>query len=511
MPIIDDILGSKHPIWEKWKDTWETIERRMEGGAAVFEEDLAPFDWETKQEAGKANFEIRKGEANYINFAKRMAEKFVGALSREAPQPGRGLDLEGLGDVEDKDSPAYHVLHSIDSAGNDGAHMVSFFDSVQKAAMGTGHRWLFVDLPKIDTVPSVADEEAGIRPYVVEFSPIDVPDWHYSDGRLMYARIEFDVRVPEVVEGEFKSETKKRHLLLVAEGWLGFGPEYEGGGWWLYDNDKKLVKEEDREMHSPWVSTEGEIPLVPFYYERHKKEFSRSGLMEILQVNVAHMNLDSAGDYDAIKSGSRRLYFVGADSTQHDKIREQHEAASQGISIPANPVTGKTPTIWDTGMVSANDAIEQRLAKKAEYAAFIAMDELTTGPGDSGVAREIDFWDTKSPRLALMARERGAGENGVFRYISMRWGKDPSTVGVLWKEDYDIRPVADDIREVFEVFSEVGMSSPSASADLGVQLMTEKGLFHENLEPETVRNELQESVIQGTQADALLQSTLDEE
>jgi len=510
MSLIEDILASEHPVYKNQRSDWEMLERRMETGAAVIAKDLFPFEWETKQEFGKAHFEQRKAEANYINFGKRMAEKFVGALSREAPQTGRGLDLDAFGDPEDITSAAYHVIHSIDSAGNDGAHMVSFFDAVQRAAMTTGHRWLYVDIPQIDGIPSLADEEAGIRPYVVEYSPLSVPDWYYQDGRLMYARIKMESRAPRLVNGEFKADSEERSLLLVAEGWGGFGDEFGGGGWWMFDKDKKLVVDGEREMRSPWTSTAGEIPLVPFFYERHKKHFSRSGLFEILQVSVAHLNIDSAGDHDAIKSGSRRLYFVGADPTQHGKIKEQHEAGSQGISIPANPVTGKVPTIWDTGMSSANSGIEKRLERKAEYAAYIAMDELKLSPSASGVAREIQFWDTKSPRLALMARERGHGENAVLRFMAMRWGKDPNAVRVTWKEDYDIKPVVDDIREVFEVFDLAGMSSPSASAELGVQTLREKGLFGEDLEPDQVRSELEESILREAQANAAVQSALSE-
>jgi len=68
----------------------------------------------------------------------------------------------------------------------------------------------------------------------------------------------------------------------------------------------------------------------------------------------------------------------------------------------------------------------------------------------------------------------------------------------------------DDIREVFEVFDLAGMSSPSASAELGVQTLREKGLFGEDLEPDQVRSELEESILREAQANAAVQSALSE-
>jgi hypothetical protein len=508
---VEDILKNVHPVFTARKDEWEEAERRLRGGRDIYDE-LAKFHWEEGTEKGATHYESRKRKANYVNMARRMAEKLVGHLSREAPMPGKGLFTGTLGDIRPMDerdgSPTKAELlwHSIDRP-YAGQHWISFWDSAHINAMATGHRWIFCDTPAVTTLNrplTRADDLTILRPYLSELSPLSVPDWGDNIGD--YFRVVRKKRVVKANDsGQLEAKTKETNLLLVRAGFDGFGDEYIGGGWWDYDEELNLLD------HKPWQNTGGLVPFWPFFYQRDPDEFSRSGLTAIGQISVSHMNIDSAGDNDAMEGGQRRQFIIGISGPDHAKVVKQIDEGSRLAGIPAQP-DGRNPAMFDSAQVSAHEAIEKRLQRKEEYAAFIAMDELKAGTNASGLAREMEFWDVKSPRLAMMAREREDAENFGLRFMAMRWGDKPDGK-TEWPKDFDIRPVVEDIKEIIDIASLAGVSSPDLMAALVIQAAKERGLMQalpEDVDEKMIREQLISSKDRDRQALDMLNNGQDD-
>src|SRR5690606_21022242 len=139
-----------------------------------------------------------------------------------------------------------------------------------------------------------ADEQRGMRPYLIEYSPLQVPYWDHQLGTLHCMRVEFERRVPRVENGRFTDEPVKQHLLYVREGFTGFGERFQGGGWWLFDDEGDVVKDAaGNELHGTWEKTKGAIPAIRFYYERDHRGQARGGLDEIGAIAVGLMDLES--------------------------------------------------------------------------------------------------------------------------------------------------------------------------------------------------------------------------
>lgn len=494
MSVVGSILGLQNPIYKRLGGTngvWAKNERRLRGGTDIVDE-LFPWEFETD---GEGHHKSRQDRAVYTNFPARMTEKFVGHLSREAPKIGEAVDFGPLGQVSVTRSAeltrADMLYQSADGTGNDGTDWVSFFDGVQKRAMATGHRWLVIEVPMKKTGGSayMSDEEAGLRPYIIEYSPTQVPDWHYQDGKLQYLIVKYSVRTPVLKKGSIDSVAQSRTMVYVRRGFEGFGEYYSTGGHWLYDENENLLS------FGSNARTNGEIPAVPFFYEKDDEDFSRPALTQIGQIAVAHMNLDSAGDNDAIEGGMRRIYALGLRSEEHDVVKDQIDQGSRFVAVPSSAIDGRNPQIIDSAQATANDAIESRMKKKEQQAAFLAMDELRSGANTSGISRQIEWSDLKSPRLALMARNRAVAENMCLRYAIMRWGfTDTETAFIDWKFDFDIVPVIDDVKDLVDITMNMGVKSGTLFSSLIEIALGEKG-FSKSIsgDIDTIKAEIKQS------------------
>ena len=456
--------------------------------------------------ASGRSYATRLAQAVYVNYASRMAGAFVGALMRQSPDVGTGLDFGTLGNAATPGSRAQAVYAST-SAPVGGQHWDAFWSEVMIYAMATGHRWIVRDAPRwdADAPPTQRDEEGGYRPYLRHVSPLAVPDWHFDEaGRLQFLRIEQQERVFEAKGGQQTSRVATRHLLYTRRGFALFAPErgeaFDQGGWWLYDDEGDLLRR--------GTYADGEIPARLCYYERAAAasvlaEVSRPGLTEIGQCSISAMNLDSIADHDAKVSGMRRIYAVGADPTgrQHDAVVAQLDAGSRFVSVPA--AQGVSTSLHDTGSSSSATAITARIEAKRKMAQEIAHDEATSAPDASGEAKKTDYREGKSPRLALMAFEMETAQTEAIRLLER--GFDPAvrpSGHADWPSDFDLEPLVNDVKEAFEVLEASTAQSEDLTVTLLMAYLQQKGLIAglAPAEQETIKEQLRTSLQQAAQA-----------
>lgn len=525
------VLDSHHMVYRRNAATWLRQENRLRGGQAVMNE-LTPFDWERAAMpraliGGDSGSELalqieveqmlristylneqphyiqRQSQATYLNFADMYATVIAGHLLRASPRPGQGLSFGALGEVRPlrdmtgTPTQAELVYYNADGTGTDGAQWDNFWAAAAKRAIATGHRWIYADAPDA-YAGNRQDEINGLRPFLVEFSPVQVTNWHYSNGSLQFAIVRVPSDEPELSAEDDPLGIVDDYLVLVATGCAKIGARFAAGGWWRFNNEKELVAEGD------WSKTEGKIPMVPLYHERDKGSrgwpmMSRSGTIELSQCAVSYMNLASAADFDAWDAAMSIEFLQGVDEVGFNLAMAKLKEGSRYVPLPTNRDTDVTPSVKDgsAGAVVAQ-VFDLRLASKREEAAQLAAQQITMAPDSSGLSKKAGFGEAKSPRLALMASEMEAAQNAILAFLEMRFGKTARSAAAVWTRDFELLEVMGNIESYFALSRLSGISSPTLSAALMVRAADNKGLFGSDMEREAVAAEFQ------TAADAKL-------
>lgn len=524
-----DWLETKHPVWSFNQPIWEMLERRYLGGDAVLAE-LAPFRWELAgtpdlsehgereatilaaanestylRNSARVSYEQRKRQAPYINFAEKFTRILVGHLMRNAPVPGEGLDFGTLGDAGRREgeaaqrSQAEDVYYNVAGVGQDGIGWDPFWSTVIQHSIVTGHRWLFCDAAS-EAPRTRADELAGQRPYLVEYSPLSVTNWSFTQGTLDFAVITSSRRQPRLVNGKMEgNDPEDLWILLVRDGFEDFGDDYVGGGWWMFDADKEL------EATGDWSRTNGEIPLWLHHYERvtgDANRVSRSGIYEISQAAVAYMNLSSAADYDAFDAAQSMLYVLGCDKDGFNLMAEKIEAGARWVPVMSHKREGNVPAMYDGSMGAVTSGVfDTRLERKKMEAFEAAALEATGSPESSGESKKAGFADIRAPRLALLAEEAEASQNNAIRYFELRYGNASPSGEVNWQRDFDLLELIDSLREVFEIKEMADVDSETLTVNAIMAMVRQKNLARSDDEEELIEAEIRRSLADRRNAD----------
>lgn len=509
--MANDWLDTKHPLWEARHEEWERAELRLDGGEPVLEE-LVEFRWEENDKREVRHIDRRRRQATYINFPDLFAKTMVGHLTRSAPEPDDGLDFGELGEVETDDdgdpSQASLVFFNADGVGNDGSQWDNFWGAATRSAMATGHRWIFVEAP-VFAPDTIADEQAGLRPWLVEYSPLAVTNWDFTDGKLDFAIVRIERRFPRIERGVMEgNDPEDAFLLLVREGFFAFGEDFEAGGWWMFDGDMEMIDGEQGD----WEKTGGDIPLFPLFYERSNRHMSRSGLSEIGQAAVAYMNMSSAADFDAWDAAQSMQFLLGVDIDSYNLAVTKMKDGSKMIPLPPNKKTGDPPTVYDgsSGAVVAG-VFETRLQRKLDEARELAALEATSTPESSGKSKQAGFSDVRAPRLALLASELEAAQNTAIRFLELRFGHEQPSGEVTWPRDFELLPLVDSIRELFELLALSEMESVELSVKSIMSAVRTKGLAANEDAADLIEAELRTSFEERQARDNQGDSVTDEE
>lgn len=483
-------LDSRHPIYIANHDRWLKNEARYAGGDDVLDE-LEAFDWETDLTVD-GHLEKRKNQAIYINFPEIFCSAIAGHLLRFAPKPGTNLDFGGLGKVsksKQTQSRADMVYNNPDGPGATGSGWDLWWSDTSKLSCVTGHRWIFVESPDEEPLTQ-AREAQGLRPYLCEYSPLDVTNWSYdSKGNLLFAVVRFWEYNPErMITFQFDQATLQgfSYLVLVREGYTGLGPEYAGGGWWKYTPEKQPYDSGD------FADTFGEIPLFPLFYERSKGTrrrpgMSRPGVTELGQAAIAGMNVGSAANFNAIDIGQGLTFFAGVDEDAQELAVGQIKRGDRWIGLPPNQDTEVTPVVHTAGQTSVTSTIFDT-RERAIWAAAVqlgiseaagpsAAPSAKGGPGQSGAGQQASHATSQAPRITKVAANLEIAQQIAIDFLHLRFGLGKSTGTVQWPKKFDLVELVDRIKQYFEVSRLAGVASPTVDSTAMLQVAKDKGLI----------------------------------
>lgn len=505
-------LDQTHPVYDAWIDRWLANERRLAGGDDVIAE-LRRFTWET-DDTPDGQYAQRQAEAVYTNFPDIYATALTGHLLRFAPKPDQGWAAPQLGKVTGRSrtpTQAEQVWYSIDNPSGAGSEWNQFWMSALKRAAATGHRWLYVDTPAEDAVTR-AREQDGFRPYVVEFSPVDVPMWHITERDILeFVIIRISDPDPQLVDGTLRINTvnEQGYLLLVREGCTRLGARFAEGGWWRFTAQKVEVG------HNTWDDVFGEIPMAILYYDRHKgtpemPAISRPGTTELGQAAIAHMNLMSSANYNVWEAGGGVDYLAGVDEEAFDEVQRLERLGSRRLPLPPNSETDAVPQVYS----SSNSAVSADIFMAREEALWKAATRLgiieAAGNVNSGTVSEGNFAAALGPRIVWVATNLNVCQNNIIRYLELRYGHEKPTGQVNWPARFDLIELVDRIRGFFEIERLSGLRSKTADSAAMVMAAVDKGLVIDPNDKATIQAEYEESADRRDQLEqqAALQSSL---
>lgn len=497
--LVKSIIEKRHPKWVANVEGWKRDERRVAGGPDIYDE-VTPFHWETREDD---SYKDRVAQAVYPELVALATEKFVGLLKQQEPEP----DFGALGEVRDKPEgmPTRAELISMDcdGVGSDARTWSSFWFDAFQNAMATGYRWIMVETPPTIAGLTEADEiRMGIRPYLVEYSPIDVVNWRYDRGVLQYAVIQTQYVHEGIEGGRLEVAVKDRYYVLVREGFDGFGDDFAGGGWWMFDEDGYVVVDKGEPMEGTWDNTFGEIPLFRLNYRKDDRKKKASGVTHLGNLAVAFMNVLSWLWHDGYVSGSRKLFFLGVDGEQWKEITDHTLQGGVYVPVPARSAEmgGGTNNVgvYDTGSTSANSGLQELLDRYMSMATQIIMRELTAADTASGVSRRVEFMQGNSPRLATMAENIEESQRIAIYFLQLQWlgSRVEPSGGVTWPKSYDLRTALEKVLQVLEIFQMARANSPTLLSRLIKNAVEGEGLFltEDDADADQVLDEIRSSL-----------------
>jgi hypothetical protein len=517
-------LNATHPVWDAWAETWAQNERRLKGGWFVLDE-LRPFDWEVAE--GRKAYEARRKQATYMNFPDIFLTAMAGHLMRKRPTPPDSLDFGSLGSVvraegASKPDLAEVIYYNTDGIGMDGSQWDNFWMAAWRRAGATGHRWIMVEAPA-QGATNVQEQIQGLRPYLVEYSPVVVTNWSIRAGQLDWAIVRVGMRVPKVSENGTLggNNGENGYLLLVRAGVQDLGAEYAGGGWWLYGADKK------EQQKGQWEATQGDIPMFPLFYERDtgvdalttkesgelkaQAAMSRPGITELGQAAISYMNLSSAADFDVWDAAKSMTFLSGMDADGWNLAMAKIKEGSR--YVPLKPATSLASaaagavTVQDsaTGAV-ASDTFDKVLSRKLAEVEKLAMREATSVPDSSGESKNVGFMEAKAPKLAMFAAELENAQNTALYFLEQRAGAVAPAGMVNWTREFDLTDVSEIVRDVLGIEKLAGLSSPTLESAAMMKVVEARQLVTGDKVLEAVRAEYQESATEQQTAKAQKQA-----
>lgn len=497
--IIKSIIETTIDGFEERRTEWRLDEKLFKAGRNVVEE-LTPFTWEVSgPDPDTKGYRRRKSRATYLPFGQIRADAFIGTIFQAAPRPGAGLSFGTLGEVRDVQTGtptrAEQIWENANGTGHDAQPWDVYWDGVFRRASATEYRWVLVESPR-QQAGTRAGEIRGARPYLVDFSPADVPYYVFENGKLVAIRIELEERVRGIVDGRYEDRAVMRHYLMTARGFHGFGTiedsgyAFDEGGWWIFDNEGELV--DDR--HGTWDSTGGEIPILRAF-DRRTLSNQASDAWTINAYALRYMDASSLSWNDMYVSGGRKRYWLGVTPDIWDILKEHTSEGAVDVPVPGEE--GSHVTIHDTGSVMAGEGILAFMDRDVADAMRFLVRELTTSPDASGRAKLVEVLAGKSPRLAHMASNIEEAQNIALRFIEMRWtGAAQPKASVKWPRTFDLRTLIEKVFEMFSLMREAGAHSPTLGASLIDTAIKSSGFSTEagDLDMEQVLSEITASL-----------------
>lgn len=338
-PKLAKALKERHPYWELKKDLWQKLLDLFEG------ENLSRYIFKHTRESKASHQQRAKRVAyrNYIEAVVTLRRHYIyskgitrSALSRELESQLRemqeqGGDPESVLPMETRFNQEWETefLNNVDRSGG---HIDRFMADLTDLVCVFGKMYVLIDLPRIDApIRNEQDRQAaGIRPYFVTYTPLDVVNWELDkDGKLLWIRF-FEEPAEEISPLESRDDKTKS---MMKEVYAGPSTEMSKGAtepgknvaqYRTFTRDEWIVhrvKNDTVEVVGHGKHRLGEVPVVSVYAKRSARyTFGPvSPIQDIATLQQAILNLDSLID-EATYQQTISILVMGRQPIQSDDL-----------------------------------------------------------------------------------------------------------------------------------------------------------------------------------------------
>jgi len=419
----------KHPGYEDWQDSWE-LYRDVVGDAEVDKKKYLPRG--VQEDEGLYDFRVDLSE--FIPESPLAIDKLLGALFNRKPRRDK---------LPDAIKP---FLRDADFRGHNWDYVI---EEIARDLLAYGTIRVLINIKATDPGPlqlaesegrsptRAEEQDAGIRPFIVQYSPLSVIDWDVDDiGNLLMSRIkeERPVRSPET--GAYGKRTR-----FI---------EYSTGGvqWWDFlEDDGKLVL-----MDTSGARTHdlGVVPMVVDYYPREIAPMVGHGLIRYsARADIQKFRAESDIAYDT---------HVHAHPTFWAKVSESLASIGVGSStfLKLDPSAQEEVGYVDTpssAFEALHRVVEERRKQIYRQANIDPMGVVESGNTiyqGSGVSRAWSFGTSEARQLSDIADVMESIEERILGLVTFmmtpaeeRKGDSPFDFSgsIGYPEEFDVAAV----------------------------------------------------------------------
>ena len=406
-----DVLNTRHPHYIERAADWAFFLKSYEGGSAYLRSGHL-FRYVKEPEIA---FNERLNRAAYYNYCAPIVDVYNAHLFRQG----------AVRVADDQELVAF--FEDVDGLGTT---MEAFIKHVQCLAQIFGKYHVVVDLPapEVEPVSLQAQNELGLRPYLVKLDPRDLVNWQLDDsGRPVWVRIR-----ERVVEGDDPfdwPEEEWRFRTWTRTEWLLHTPRGE------------VIARGEHGL--------GAVPIATLYdRSRTSRPFTGlSTIEDIALINRQINNWASSLDEFILKQCFSHLFypegmFESADRSELIEFGMNNASAFPGdaqhlpfyLSPEVSP--GKfihEQIVWAVGEIYRLARLENAAGRQVHQEA-------------SGIAKAFDFQETNQT-LADKAARCEACERDIIAFVQRWRGKNDYKFTVNYGRDFNIRSANEQLEE----------------------------------------------------------------
>lgn len=342
--------------------------------------------------AKKTKYEQRLDRAVFFNGVSRHTRYAIGHIFREKPQ------------IRLPENDFADFMADSDLLGTD---LVQFVKNVSTRSYVMGHYFVLVDFPKTEgQITSLREQrEAGLRPYLVAISPLNIINWRISQDKGGRYRFDFVVyKYEESMNGAPFSapDRRTRYKIWYPDRWeLWEIQSISAAG--------SRTKKAERVLVESGTNGLGYVPLFPVYTNAIGPMESMPPLLEAADLNLAHYQGYSFFNNGLLYHLNPLLTVIGAKTDQvqlnpaialtlpKDAEAKYVEFTGGALDIAKGATQQIANEMWEAGLrntsfLGANTSAEARRVARSDFTSWLESVSNAYDAGWDEILRAAADW-----------------------------------------------------------------------------------------------------------------------
>jgi len=495
-------LDKKHPDYALWEGEWKRY-RDVVGDALAQKTDYLPRN---KFEPAP-QYEFRVDLSQFVPESGLAIERLIGALYKEKPK----RDFKG----NESDLASF-----IDKANRKGQTWNQVVEDIAHRLMSYGTTRVLINVPPVvfdeppseDGIPLTEDggltraeeQEAGIRPFVINYSPFAVVDWNHDleTGELIYCRIKEERTVRNEGDSVKKSHLKAVRFLEYTRFtviWTDFRETDER-------NEMEQVGTMEVRTHNLGI-----VPLVVEDLREIKPLIGHSFIRYSSRADVRKFQAESDLAYDTYMHAHPFLAIWS-----EDELKEIGVGASTYLKLnPGSGSTGREDAQYIESPNNAFEALQQVIEENRtliyRQAQVDPLGQISSGKSTqnfqaSGVSRAWSFGTSEARVLTKIADRMESLEARVFEIVLRFMDSSADTApaedlfkgDVQYPEEYDLSST----HQLIEERAQIGelVNSPTLLRIIDKRIAASKVGDASAKDLKAINKEIDDNPLMGTMA-----------